>query len=147
MDLEFADHIETQCAGLRSECEQLTGEYRMSSTQIDELVEARRAKYAALDFNGRVAEVTNNFILNWPGGWNRGLVDQGYSKGNLCADTKFINDLDGIIAEKGYTDKIPLVLDNKSRLDDNTRTERMLIIADVYLAMRELGWERYPMTA
>lgn len=103
-------------------------------------------RFEPLEFCGRVSAVTNNFWMWWKEGWYRELHEDETMPISDFPDrttyNRFLTDLDAASREGGYEDAGTLVLNNDSAsLGQELWNKRMHIIADVYLRMREKGYE------
>jgi len=116
-----------------------------------ELEKTQQEYKALIDFNDRVRAVTNNFFMWWPSGWHRQIIEEAGSTRqfpDMAAYNKFVEDFDRTIEESGYIDMVPMVLNNNRKGTDPVLWDkRMLIMADVYLKMRQRGYDRKTLVA
>lgn len=105
---------------------------------VEERIAREEAEETGSDLARKVWRVTNNFYFWWSGGWNR-ILDKSEEAVALARD------VDEIISTSGYGHFEKLIL-SPDGLEPEMKEARALILADVYLQMREKGYDRKLLT-
>lgn len=143
LNAEFEEYKEMQLAGIRKEYEELIKIDMMHLDELEPKLEERQRELQALDIYEQIAKMVNNFYFWFPGGYYRQLLQERKKKkdvdqNKIIADERLIQDVDDIIRERGYA----VVIDSIVQKEGIAREVRLKILADIYLAMREKGYDR-----
>lgn len=132
LDAEFAEYMEFRSSETRRGFREAARLGVIQEEGIEPAVDKEREELAGLDSYGRVGRILNNFSLWWPGGSHRALFP----------GKKIMGDLDAAIQEMGYAN----IAENIGRKEALSQEERIRILADVYIRMRDKGYSREELT-
>jgi hypothetical protein len=146
--LKFADQSYQK---LHSEYEGMVKAGFMKENEIAGLIGKRKQEYEQLDFDGRIAVLTNNFYFWWPNGYYRELLNQRRGRlleasensedaEKIVKDQKMISDIDTIIKKLGY-DETMIELVAKRNVVGEDRNKKMIALGKVFLELLELGYD------
>lgn len=132
LDAEFAEYMEYRSSETRRGFREVAKLGLGREEDVEPAVDKERNEIAGLDPYRRVGRLLNNFSSWWPGGYYR----------TLFSGKKIMEDLDAVIQEMGYGN----MAENIGRKEGLDREERVRILADVYIRMRDKGYSREELT-
>ncbi len=147
-DAEFEECVKNQIAAARKGYEAAIKMGIMRQKELEPLMEKKQSEFLEMDLRARMAWLVNNFHFWWPGGWYRELLRKRAVKNNedkekLAADKQLIKDVDEVISKRGYQSIAEDVAKDEN-IDEKTRLKTLV---DVYLGMREKGYNRNRLAA
>lgn len=145
VDAEFTECLEERLKLYRNELIKLSEipELANPDENIDEEVEKKREREMTEDFTQKVSYFTNNFYCWWPDG----LYRTGEIPINVSSEKakKLLSDLDKVIVQLQEEGSQKLVTTTNVK-DPQQKIQRMRVIAKVYFALRDRGYERSYLT-
>lgn len=132
LDAEFEEYMEFRSSETRRGFREAARLGVIQEEGIELEVDKERKELAGLNAHGRVGRILNNFSFWWPGGNYRALFP----------GRKIMDDLDAVIQEAGYGN----IAENIGRKEGRDQEERIRILADVYIRMRDKGYSREELT-
>ncbi|MBI2640501.1 MAG: hypothetical protein HYW91_01285 [Candidatus Sungbacteria bacterium] len=132
LDAEFAEYIEYRSSETRRGMVEAIKLGFGSEDDIESAVGRERKELVGLDPYRRVGRLLNNFSLWWPGGYYR----------TLFPGHRIIADLDTAIRDGGLEE----MAGRMGRKEGLEQEERVKILADIYIRMRDRGYNRAELT-
>jgi hypothetical protein len=143
---EYTAFVQTECKFWEEKLLSLNNGSVFSKKVINEKLEELRQKPERLHFNEKVDELNANFFSWWPGGSKRKREEiypdlQGMEL--KPRELELIEKLDSLLEERGYRGYDQLILTTtKEGLTQEELEIRSLILADAYVEMKKLEFER-----
>jgi hypothetical protein len=142
LDAEFEEYEKVHLAGVRKDYEMLVKRGYLRQEELEPRIAEKQQEFASMDSLRRIELLVNNLHSWFPGGHYRQLLQERKARGDKDTDRisaleRIVKDLDEVIREQGY-ELIAKSVAEKS-ID---RKMRLAVLADVYLKMRERGYDR-----
>ncbi|OHA00143.1 MAG: hypothetical protein A3C07_00265 [Candidatus Sungbacteria bacterium RIFCSPHIGHO2_02_FULL_47_11] len=143
LDIEFEEYKKVHLAEMRKEYEKLVKMDIMRTEKLESKLKKKQWEFSEMDLFQRNVAVLNNFHLWFPGGLYRSVQEEIKRRGNVNkdeieADERLINDLDEIIKKQGYE----AVAENIVKQEGAGKEARLKMLADIYIRMRDKGYDR-----
>jgi hypothetical protein len=143
---EYAAYVQSENTLWEKRSPSLIESNVLTEKEVNEKLEKLRQKPERLHFNEKVDELTANFFSWWPGGNKRKpeKIYPDFLRMKLNPrKLELIEKLDSLLEERDYRGYDQLILTtSKERLTQEELDIRSLILADAYVEMRKLEFER-----
>ncbi len=145
LGVEYREFARAHLEGVKNELEQIVKKNLMTEKRASEVFAQTYSEQEAQDSEMRIRNLLNNFFFWWPGGYYRQLVEERENNINnhedLVEAKQLMKDLDDAIREGGYEP----IAESVAKRTAN-KNVGLKALADVYLRMRDRGYERTRLT-
>lgn len=148
----FSQEIEKLFAELTEQDDELTRESfrrleergRGRAEEAEEVIARRQQEYDRFSLDEKIAHLTNNFFMKWPGGGYREQMEEGVNAGifkpeEVAGIKQLFTDIDQTIEELGFDRELIALVAGGNRKGEQQHA-RLEAVGQAFLKMIERGY-------